>query len=114
MLHIPRPFRASFLAVFAITACFAGHARPAAACTTGVASGRATADGRPLLWKNRDTKDPNNRVAYVPAADGRHAYIAVVDPGGAVWMGANDQGFCIENSLIKDLPPGPKKEADAA
>ena len=29
-------------------------------CTTAVVSGSATPDGRPLLWKNRDTDEANN------------------------------------------------------
>ena len=27
------------------------------ACTSAIVSGRLTANGRPLLWKNRDTND---------------------------------------------------------
>lgn len=83
-------------------------ARPAAACTTAVVSGRATADGRPLLWKNRDTSERNNRVVY---SDGPgYAYLAVVNAGTtrSVWMGVNEKGFCIENSLVKDMPRGDK------
>jgi len=33
------------------------------ACTTAVISGKATRDGRPLLWKNRDTLDASNLSA---------------------------------------------------
>lgn len=84
----------------------AGAAPPVAACTTGVASGRVTADGRPLLWKNRDAPDANNRVVY--ATGPGYAYLAVVNagPGAAVWMGVNAKGFCIENSVVKDMPRG--------
>ena len=72
-------------------------------CTTAVISGRATADGRPLLWKNRDTTTRRNEVVVV--AGGRYRAIAVVNAGSrkSVWMGANEAGFCIENSLSKDL-----------
>lgn len=86
-----------------------GMATPAThACTTGVASGKATADGRPLLWKNRDTKERNNQVIYSNRIG--YAYVAVVNAGstGSVWMGANEKGFCIENSVIKDMPRGSK------
>ncbi|MGZ5556375.1 MAG: peptidase C45, partial [Candidatus Aminicenantales bacterium] len=34
----------------------------AAPCTLAVMSGKATANGRPLMWKNRDTSDPNNKL----------------------------------------------------
>jgi len=73
------------------------------ACTTAVISGKATADGRPILWKNRDTSEARNEVAYL--TDGKYAAIAVVNAGSrkSVWMGSNETGFCIENSLSKDL-----------
>ena len=76
-------------------------------CTTGVASGRATADGRPILWKNRDNSAAmNNEVNYF--TDGKYNYLAVVTVGqpGSAWMGVNEKGFCIENSVISDLPRG--------
>ena len=40
------------------------------ACTSAIVSGRLTANGRPLLWKNRDTNDQNNRVERIKAHDG--------------------------------------------
>lgn len=80
------------------------------ACTTVVISGKVTADGRPILWKNRDTSDAKNEVAYFK--DGKYNFVAVVNAGnrGSVWMGVNEAGFCIENSLSKDLAvPGDNK-----
>ncbi len=74
------------------------------ACTTAVISGRATADGRPLLWKNRDTTTgKHNEVVHF--GDGPIAFVGVVNAGKreSVWMGVNDAGFCIENSVSKDL-----------
>ena len=40
-------------------------AEPVLACTSAVVSGKVTLDGRPLLWKNRDTDYLRNHVAYV-------------------------------------------------
>lgn len=74
------------------------------ACTTAVISGRATADGRPILWKNRDTKTgKHNEVVYLQK--GKYKAIAVVNANNykTVWMGVNEAGFCIENSLSRDL-----------
>lgn len=74
------------------------------ACTTAVVSGRITADGRPILWKNRDlAAAPRNEIAIL--AEGRFRAVAVVNAGSrtSVWMGANEAGFCIENSLSTDL-----------
>lgn len=75
----------------------------ASACTTIVISGRVAADGRPILWKNRDTRESRNEVDYL--GDGKYRAIAVVNAGSknTVWMGTNETGFCIENSLSKDL-----------
>jgi hypothetical protein len=78
-------------------------APPSPACTTGVISGKATVDGRSLLWKNRDAPNKNNQVVHF--TDGQYAVTAVVNAGErkAIWMGVNEVGFCIENSLSKDL-----------
>ena len=43
----------------------AGAVLPAWACTSAVVSGKATPDGRPLLWKHRDTDFLKNHVEYV-------------------------------------------------
>ena len=32
------------------------------ACTTFLISGKSTADGKPILFKNRDTDNPNNAL----------------------------------------------------
>lgn len=72
-------------------------------CTVGVASGKATVDGRPLLWKNRDTHVLNNEINYF--SDGRFNYLALVSAGqlNLAWAGVNEMGFCIMNSASKDL-----------
>jgi len=49
------------------------------ACTTAVISGRATADGRPILWKNRDTSQAHNEVVLF--TDGEYRVLAVVNAG---------------------------------
>lgn len=81
---------------------------PSFACTTAVISGRVTVDGRPLLWKNRDAPQRDNQVVFL--SKGKLRAIAVVNAGKreSVWMGVNESGFCIENSLCRDLT-----EADA-
>jgi hypothetical protein len=76
---------------------------PVCACTTAVISGKATVDGRPILWKNRDTSSRHNELVILD--DGKYRVLAVVNAGkrNSVWMGVNEAGFCIENSLSKDL-----------
>ena len=60
------------------------------ACTTAVVSGKATADGRPLLWKSRDTR--TTRLNEVVVYEGKtYRVLAVFNAGkrDAVWMGVN-------------------------
>ena len=74
-------------------------------CTVAVVSGKATPDGRPLLWKNRDTSTLDNKI--VRFTDGKYAFIAVVDADDkrlvSVWAGINTAGFAIMNSASSDL-----------
>lgn len=73
------------------------------ACTIAVISGRATSDGRPVLWKNRDFRVTQNEVIYFN--DGQYACIGLVNAGTtqSVWMGLNEVGLCIQNSVSNDL-----------
>ena len=47
------------------------------ACTTAVISGKATKDGRPMLWKNRDTWSLNNKIMIFH--DGKYPYVGLVN-----------------------------------
>jgi hypothetical protein len=78
-------------------------------CTVGVASGLATADGRPLMWKNRDAKHRDNTLRQFD--DGRWPYVGLVNAGAReqVWGGVNAAGFCIMNSLSRDFAQTSKK-----
>ena len=65
------------------------------ACTSAVISGKATPDGRPLLWKNRDTDFMQNHVAYVKGE--KYDFIANVNSANftglkEAWMGTNAAG----------------------
>lgn len=77
----------------------------AKACTSAVISGKITPDGRPLLWKNRDTDFLLNSVQYFPGE--RFSFVAVVnseekDPA-EVWIGTNSAGFSIMNTQSYNL-----------
>jgi hypothetical protein len=78
------------------------------ACTTAIVSGKFTPDGRPLLFKHRDTSFEQNKLMYFN--DGRYAYIGLVnsaDPDGReVWAGFNSAGFAIINSESYNLNVG--------
>jgi hypothetical protein len=75
------------------------------ACTTAVISGRCTVDGRPLLFKQRDASDLNNRMVFFH--DGKYPYIGLCDKkdpiGKEVWGGHNTAGFAIINSASYNL-----------
>jgi hypothetical protein len=74
-------------------------------CTVAVVSGKATADGRPLLWKNRDADVIDNKILYLKGP--KYAFIGLVNAqdtvGANVWAGINTEGFAIMNSASNDL-----------
>jgi hypothetical protein len=102
------PGRPLFGALFCLASAFLpGRAFP---CTIAVVSGRATADGRPLIWKNRDTGVLNNKVVCVTT--GRIPFLGLVNADDnaaeSVWAGGNAAGFVIMNSLSADLGETPE------
>lgn len=84
------------------------------ACTTAVISGRYTKDGRPLLWKHRDTWAINNKIMQFD--DGDYPYIGLVNSkdslGKSVWIGYNSTGFGIMNSASYNLNNDTIKQSD--
>lgn len=76
----------------------------AVACTSAIFSGKITKDGRPLMWKNRDTGELNNRLENFKGP--KYSYTALVnspDPNGEAWSGSNEVGFCIMNTASYNL-----------
>lgn len=76
-------------------------------CTIGVANGTATSDNRPLLWKTRDySSAPDNEVKYNTSNPIK--FISVSNAGTSTypWMGVNEHGFAILNSVASDLTAG--------
>ena len=86
------------------------------ACTSAIVSGKLTSNGRPLLWKNRDTNDQNNRVERIAAHDGLLEFVALFDARDlrdtAAWMGFNERGFAIMNTASYNLNKDNVKEKD--
>ncbi len=71
-------------------------------CTIGIANGTATSDGRPLMWKSRDTSDHQQVVRYY--GDGEIQFVGVATSAtNGVWMGVNVKGFAIGNAVAYDL-----------
>lgn len=75
------------------------------ACSTAVISGKYTKNGKPLLWKHRDTWAVNNKIMHFK--DGKYEYTGLVnstDPTGkSLWIGFNSAGFSIMNSASYNL-----------
>jgi len=69
-------------------------------CTTFLMSGKYTPDGRPILYKHRDTGTLDNALVFF--TDGKYQYIGLVDSKESwkqeVWGGFNSAGFAIINS----------------
>ncbi len=79
---------------------------PSDGCTIGVASGRATSDGRPLLWKTRDATALENEVYFNTAFPIKFVCVISAGATSSSWMGVNESGFAIINSASGDLPAG--------
>lgn len=88
------------------------------ACTSAVISGKITPDGRPLLWKHRDTDFERNNVKHFKG--GLYSFIGIVnsadDDPREVWIGTNEKGFSIMNTqsynLVEAKPGEERGEAN--
>jgi predicted choloylglycine hydrolase len=85
---------------------------PAFSCTLVIVSGKATRDGRPLMWKNSDTENLNHRLIYSPG-NGGYPLIGIArnastnDTTAVIWVGTNSAGFCIMNSISYNISAKP-------
>jgi len=74
-------------------------------CTTAIISGSATKDGRPLLFKHRDSDYFDNKLMFFN--DAKFSFIGLINTkdvsGKEVWAGINSEGFCIMNSASYNL-----------
>ena len=93
-----------FKFVLAVSLCI-GFSIDGLACTSAVISAKASSDGRPLLWKNRDTDELDNRIQSFKGA--KYDFIAIVNSrnvkGDEAWAGNNVAGFCIMNTASYNL-----------
>lgn len=76
-------------------------------CTAVIFSSKVTASGKPVMMKNRDTGELNNRFEYFKGPS--YNFIGLVNSPekefSEVWAGSNSAGFCIMNTAsynIKD------------
>lgn len=78
-------------------------------CTSMIVSSKASAGGRPILWKHRDTGADNNFLARVEGSGNDIGYVGLFNGGDSLlseaWMGMNDAGFAIMNTASYNLAP---------
>jgi len=76
------------------------------ACTTLVVAPAGSADGAPMLWKNRDTDTLDNKILFVRETP--YSYLGLVNAedtsGRWVYAGLNSAGFAIFNTVAYNLP----------
>lgn len=75
------------------------------ACTAAVVTGKVTKDGRPLLWKVRDTDNLQNSMKFFKGT--KYDFFGIVDCNARsneeIWMGTNSTGFAIMNTQSFNL-----------
>ena len=75
------------------------------ACTSAIITGKATPDGRPLMWKHRDTGELNNKVKHYKGE--KYSFYALINSPDALkseaWTGTNEVGFSIMNTASYNL-----------
>ncbi len=75
------------------------------ACTSIIISGRITKDGRPILWKQRDSNYENNSIVHFKGE--KFYYIGIANSydtkDTAIWVGVNSEGFAIMNTASYNL-----------
>lgn len=79
--------------------------QPSKACTSVIVSGRVTKDGRPIIFKHRDSGKLQNMTLLVQGP--KYRYLGVVNAGDTtpveVWGGHNEAGFAIINTAAYNL-----------
>ena len=83
--------------IFVLAALVSLAAPSSAGCTSAIIT--RTADGRPLIWKHRDTGNLDNSIRHFKGE--RYSFVGLVNsssPGGEVWAGVNTAGFAVINT----------------
>ena len=96
-----------FLSILVISFCGLLASDDAFCCTSAIFSGKVTADGRPIIWKNRDSDSIHNRVEKVDAGDGiKYSFLYLSnskDQPKEAWSGVNSAGFSIMNTVSYNI-----------
>lgn len=93
-----------YMAAICLCCLFMASMESIRACTSAIISGKITPDGRPVMWKNRDTSDLLNCVRYMKGE--KYNFIAVTGYAKnprSIWIGTNEAGFSIMNTVSYNL-----------
>ena len=102
-----------------VSAALLAGAAHSKACTSIIVSGKVTPDGRPYIFKNRDTHDLDNLAIQIQGS--RYRFIGIVATKDtlykSVWSGHNEVGFAIANTAAYNLngklePGKPRPQGD--
>lgn len=89
----------------ALVAVMMTEVQPVRACTSVIVSGRVTKDGRPMIFKHRDSKSVHNMMIVVQGQ--RYRYLGLVNAEDTkpndVWGGHNEAGFGIINTAAYNM-----------
>ena len=72
--------------------------------TSAIITGKATPDGKPLMWKHRDTGQENNRMQFFKGE--KYSFLALMnspDNLDEAWTGTNNVGFSVMNTASYNL-----------
>ena len=84
------------------------------ACTSFIVSGRVTKDGRPLIFKNRDTSGTSNVMVMIQGE--LYRYVGITGYTDTrprnIWGGHNEAGFAIINTAAYNMNGCKGKDTD--
>lgn len=83
------------------------------ACTSVIVSGKATPDGRPLMWKHRDTGTRYNHITFEKGE--KYNFLGLSNSDSTdydIWTGVNEAGFAIMNTASFNLKDDDVQEMD--
>ena len=94
-----------FLFSLVVLAAMMIEVQPVLACTSVIVSGKATKDGRPMIFKHRDSSKLHNMMIVVQGQ--RYRYLGLVTDEDKtpvdVWGGHNEAGFGIINTAAYNM-----------
>lgn len=79
----------------------------APACTSAIISSKASRNGRPLLWKHRDTSNVDNVVDFISGTATEFSFTALYNATDKArkeaWVGMNEKGFAVMNTASYNI-----------